>query len=104
MIPRLIEVAEASLNVHYTPSEGDDYRRATLNLRVFVVPIQIVGVVREALRREGLPTLIRWVEDIRRLPETAFTRNRALHLEYDTESRELSTRHGETKLGSRHSP
>lgn len=104
VIPPVLRVARAAVRYHPNPSWMDDHRRHTRRLEVYAVPTAILREVRAALREDGLPMLVRWLERQRRLPETALVRNLALHLEYHVKDRRLETRKGETRAGSLRSP
>jgi hypothetical protein len=93
----------ASVTYDIDPSEYTGYRRTTRELKIGQAPREIVQVVREVFLPDGLPGLLRWLEDMRKLPETA-TENRALHLQYHVDDGRLTTQEGVARAGSMRSP
>jgi hypothetical protein len=102
-VPPSFEVACASVTYDIDPSEYTGYRRTTRELKIGQAPREIVQVVREVFLPDGLPGLLRWLEDMRKLPETA-TENRALHLQYHVDDGRLTTQEGVARAGSMRSP
>ena len=98
-LPDVVQVAFAReyYNVHRT--EWNDYRNVTRWLQVQIVPRKLVGRVREALRREGLASLLRWLDQRRSLPETALGRNHALYVEFVVADDSLRYRTAEANAG-----
>ena len=73
-------------------------------LQIGLAPVSVLEPARELLLDTGLPTLIRWLDRLRRLPATAITHQRGLGARYDVEAAVLSLDEVAARATSMESP
>ena len=99
-VPASFEVATAREYFNPEPTEYDDFRRVSRWLKIQIIPREFIRPVREALVREGLDKLLRWLDARRTLPATAHGRNHAMHVEFVVADGVLRTWAADAPTGS----